>query len=512
MTLRFTCSAMLYSFSEFELDTEQSELRQNGAPVHLEPQAFDLLQLLVERAGRVVSRDEIHAAIWGDRIVSDAALASRIRDVRRALGDDGREQRFLRTVKGRGLRFVTEVISVANQIGPAVGETFDATEDIPSVAVLDIDLPASEPELQDLAEQVTDELTAALGAWRQFPVLSRSRAASARSSYCLGGRLSRVEGEIRLLVELIETASGNHIWSGRVSTGEGEVSGVAEKLAVRATGQVVIELEGAEARKSIRKAPDDMTAWELAIRAARVTHRMNPGDLDLALELAHRAADAAPEWIYPRILIADSLFLKAFRALPKAGANVGFTEAHAAARQALDIDGASWNAHSLTGLGELWANRNHDRALIHAEKALELNPSAIKASHFAGCVTGFSDQCERAIALQTRVLALDPTFKHRPVIEADMGLWHFLQGDFGAARQLLDRSVTWFPHFARAYHRRIALFGLTGDTEAAREARGNLNALGEFPSVDDVLSTYPLRNAAHEDMFREGLRKGGLAN
>ena len=114
MTLRFACSAMLYSFSGFELDTEQSELRQNGAPVHLEPQAFDLLQLLVERAGRVVSRDEIHAAIWGDRIVSDAALASRIRDVRRALGDDGREQRFLRTVKGRGLRFVTEVISVAD--------------------------------------------------------------------------------------------------------------------------------------------------------------------------------------------------------------------------------------------------------------------------------------------------------------------------------------------------------------------------------------------------------------
>lgn len=92
------------------LDPETRELRRGGKPVPIEPQVFDLLLVLVRSGGRVVSRDELLANVWGGRIVSDSTLDSRINAARRALGDSGEAQRLIRTVPRRGFRFLGEVV------------------------------------------------------------------------------------------------------------------------------------------------------------------------------------------------------------------------------------------------------------------------------------------------------------------------------------------------------------------------------------------------------------------
>ena len=98
-----------YRFSTFELDTERHEFRSNGELVALEPQVFDVLRHLVENHDRMVSRDELIEAVWGGRIVSDATISSRINAVRRALGDSGAKQEFVKTIPRRGFRFVAQV-------------------------------------------------------------------------------------------------------------------------------------------------------------------------------------------------------------------------------------------------------------------------------------------------------------------------------------------------------------------------------------------------------------------
>ena len=103
---------MLYLFDEFELDTRKVELRQGGIVVPLEPQVFALLLLLVENSERMVSKDEIVEKIWDRRAVSDSAITSRIKFARRALGDDGKSQRFIRTLHGQGFRFVADIKNV----------------------------------------------------------------------------------------------------------------------------------------------------------------------------------------------------------------------------------------------------------------------------------------------------------------------------------------------------------------------------------------------------------------
>jgi DNA-binding winged helix-turn-helix (wHTH) protein len=100
---------MIFSFGDWELDTGLYELRRQGQPAKVEPQVFDMLAFLVRHRDRVVSRDEIIEAVWEGRIVSEATISTCLKGARQAIGDDGRQQRLIKTVHGRGFRFVGDV-------------------------------------------------------------------------------------------------------------------------------------------------------------------------------------------------------------------------------------------------------------------------------------------------------------------------------------------------------------------------------------------------------------------
>jgi DNA-binding winged helix-turn-helix (wHTH) protein len=106
------------TFGEFEIDAALFELRRDGQRVPIEPKVFDLLSYLVRHSQRVVTRDEIFAAVWPNECVSDAALAYAIRGARKAIGDDGRQQRLIRTVQRRGFHFVGDVVRTPDLAAP----------------------------------------------------------------------------------------------------------------------------------------------------------------------------------------------------------------------------------------------------------------------------------------------------------------------------------------------------------------------------------------------------------
>ncbi|MEJ2298358.1 MAG: transcriptional regulator [Woeseiaceae bacterium] len=101
--------SMIYAFGSLEIDLAKVELRDNGESRSIEPQVFALIAYLAEHRDRMVSRDELFEKLWEGRVVSDSALASRIKSARRALGDDGRTQAIIKTVHGQGLRFIADV-------------------------------------------------------------------------------------------------------------------------------------------------------------------------------------------------------------------------------------------------------------------------------------------------------------------------------------------------------------------------------------------------------------------
>jgi DNA-binding winged helix-turn-helix (wHTH) protein len=101
---------LIYRFEDYSLDAERRELRCGSDLIAIEPQVFDLLQYLIANRGRVVSKDDLIAAVWNGRIVSDSTLTTRINAARCAVGDSGIRQRLLRTFSRKGIRFIGEVV------------------------------------------------------------------------------------------------------------------------------------------------------------------------------------------------------------------------------------------------------------------------------------------------------------------------------------------------------------------------------------------------------------------
>ena len=115
-------TAQIYAFEHFKLDVGAFSLRTEDEEISLEPQVMSLLVYLVQHGDAVVSRDELLDELWGHRYVSDSAVATQIKALRRALGDDGRTQRLIKTVHGRGYRFVAPVerVQATPQAKPVV--------------------------------------------------------------------------------------------------------------------------------------------------------------------------------------------------------------------------------------------------------------------------------------------------------------------------------------------------------------------------------------------------------
>lgn len=111
-------AGVVWRFDDFELDTAVYELRGSGTVIRVEPQVFDVMTQLVGNHDRLVTKEELFDTVWGGRFVGEAALTSRIKAARRALGDDGESQRYIRTVRGRGYQFVGTLIQPPQAVAP----------------------------------------------------------------------------------------------------------------------------------------------------------------------------------------------------------------------------------------------------------------------------------------------------------------------------------------------------------------------------------------------------------
>jgi DNA-binding winged helix-turn-helix (wHTH) protein len=161
-----------FLFDDYTLDTRRRELRRGPTLLHVEPQVFDLLEFLVGNRNRVVSKDDLLATVWGGRIVSESTLASRINAARRSIGDNGEQQRRIRTIIGKGVRFVGAV-GEQQDIGGLVNSTV-----VPplSIVVLPFTNLSNDPQQEYFADGITDDLTTDLSRMSGSFVIARNTA------------------------------------------------------------------------------------------------------------------------------------------------------------------------------------------------------------------------------------------------------------------------------------------------------------------------------------------------
>ena len=179
-----------YFFEDYALDTDRRELRRGADVVPTTPQVFDLLDYLIRNREHVVSKDDLVSAIWKGRIVSDAALTTRLNAARSVIGDSGDEQRLIKTLPRKGFRFVGAVHETNRPSGAATvpdsgaesSHPLLALPDKPSIAVLPFQNMSGDTEQEYFADGIVEEITTALSRFRSLFVIARNSASLTRAA------------------------------------------------------------------------------------------------------------------------------------------------------------------------------------------------------------------------------------------------------------------------------------------------------------------------------------------
>ena len=308
---------MLYRFEDLSLDTDRRELRRGASLVRIEPQVFDFLLYLIRNRERVVSKDDLMGAVWGGRIVSESALTNRINAARSAIGDSGEQQRLIKTLQRKGIRFVGAVSEERQPAGIATAPIAAeqpapafALPDRPSIAVLPFANLSGDPEQEYFADGMADEIITALARCQWLFVIARNssfiykgKAVDVRQigrelgvRYVLEGSVRRGGNRLRFTGQLVDATSGAHIWADRF---DGEMSDVFE-LQDRFTESVVAAIEPklqfAEIGRLKQKPAANLHAYDLLLRAQQFEHEFTEASLAAALNCLKQALAIDPTY------------------------------------------------------------------------------------------------------------------------------------------------------------------------------------------------------------------------
>jgi TolB-like protein/tetratricopeptide (TPR) repeat protein len=291
-----------FHFQDCILRPALRQILRDGRPLPLGARAFDVLQHLVANAGRVVGRDELMLAVWGDAVVGDNNLNVQVATLRHLLGREA-----VLTVAGRGLRFGHPVRAVA------APEDAPEPPDRPSVAVLpfaDLGAAAAWPWL---ADSIVEDVTTELSRFRDLFVVARNSAFAWRGQardvraiaralgvrYVVEGSIRMAGGQVRATAQLIEAAAGNHVWAEHFDGAVEDPFAMPARIAAGIVAALAPQIEGAESRRMRRAPPADLGAFGLAqsawavMSAGEMAFDQAPRERAAALARAALAADPA---------------------------------------------------------------------------------------------------------------------------------------------------------------------------------------------------------------------------
>jgi TolB-like protein len=292
------------------LDTDRRELKRSGELIPLEPQVFDLLVYLVQNRDRVVSKDDLIASVWEGRIVSDSTLTSRINAVRRAVGDSGEQQKVIRTIARKGIRFVGQVVEQEEAGGPPEGLQIPfALPERPSIAVLPFANMSGDPRQDYFIGGIGEEITIALSRVRWFFVIARhsgfaylGKGMDAKQiardlgvRYVLAGSVRCVGDRVRVSAQLIEGSTGNNVWARTYDRAVADIFAVQDEITQTIVAAIEPQLSRAERERARVKSRDNLDAWSTYQRGMFHLYRCTREDLIEARKLFRQATAIDPE-------------------------------------------------------------------------------------------------------------------------------------------------------------------------------------------------------------------------
>ena len=482
-------------FGPFVLDARTAELTNGATRVALPPQPVRILALLAERAGELVTRQEIQDAIWGDatHVDFDRALNFAVKQIREALEDDADAPSYIETLRGRGYRFIADVTVVevppveaahpAGGIAPpnAVGHSrspmrwaipallavvalgwlafarggFGDRPAIRSIVVLPIANLSGNSERDYVADAMTDAIIASLSQIESLRVISRTSALVYKDAKktipeiarelnvdaVMEGTLDEGSGGLQLAVTVRDKAE-QLWWSKTFNRGASEAPAiqydVARELAVRIGAPVPAAIAGHVAALK----PVDPRVYQAYARGRYFWNRRSNEDVRRALEEFRNAIAIDPSFAPAYAGLADSY--ASIGSYGFAAGEQAWQQAVAAAEKALQLDPNLAEAHTSRATIAEQYEYDWNRAGDEYRRALALNPGYATARHWYGYHQLLMGRPREAEAEIAAALQLDPL---SPIINANIGFARYIARDYDGALAHLRHVLDMHPQF-----------------------------------------------------------------
>jgi TolB-like protein/cytochrome c-type biogenesis protein CcmH/NrfG len=526
-------SRMILSFDDYEMDVERRELKRAETPVHVEPQVFDLLVYLVQNRDRVVSKDDLIAAVWGGRIVSESTLASRINAARTAVGDSGEEQKLIRTIARKGLRFVGTVRTQANGVeaalasGPSPDEIHEPSRpalplpDRPAIAVLPFINMSGDPEQDYFSDGISEDIITALSKLRWFFVIARNSsfiykgkavhlkqvAEELGVGYVVEGSVRRGGDRVRITVQLNDVATGSHIWAERYDRELADVFAMQDEITEAIVAAIEPKLYAAENFHAQRKPPDSMDAWDLVMRALSHYWRVTRQDTVVAQALLEKAISIDPNYGQALGVLATSYTFSAHMGWADMATAAPIAER--AALAAILADSEDPWAHHAMAYVHLFARR-FDDSLAEFELALRLNPNFSLAQGFYGVTLAYCGRWQEADLAARRALRLSPRDPYSAIYYGITAYAQFVGRNYEEAMRLAREAIRQRGDFVGGHRVLTAAAAMAGQVEVAKLALQGLRRAQPNISLTWLASQMPIKRDADREHYLEAFRSAGL--
>src|SRR5713226_8509641 len=472
-------AAEIFRFGNFELDRSAYELRRGGTAVHLQRIPFQLLSLLVERSGQLVTREEILERIWGKGVFVDSenSINTAVRKIRRTLNDVAGAPRFIITVPARGYRFAVPVSlrPPTSSVGIYEMPSPLPFRDKPSIAVLPFTNMSSDSDQEYFSDGITDDLITALSRLPGVFVVARSstftykgKAAKVQDigrelgvAYVLEGSVRKSENELRITAQLVDTTGGSHLWADRFDRPLKDIFALQDEIVQKIVTTLKLQLTLEQQGWISRKHTDNLEAYDYYLRGLVAFNFTKEGTAQ-ARQLWEKAVALDPEYAEAYAQLGRTYYWEwayHWSTDPQTPKRAFDLE-----RKALALDDTLPMAHSR--LSQLYSlERQYDQAIAEGERAIALDPNNADSHMIQAQVLNNAGRPEEALAPLAQAMRLNPHYP--PMYSVELGRAYCSIGRYAEAIATLTEA-----------NKRIPSFGLVHILLA-------LSYLGQWPSQEE---------------------------
>ena len=514
---------MLFLFDNFSVDADRRELRHGGELRSVEPQVFDLLEFLIRNRDHLVSRDELLAAVWSGRIVSESTLASRINAARAAIGDNGEDQRLIRTVTRKGFRFVGPVHEGQKPETGAAAEQPKSTlplPDRPSIAVLPFSNMSGDREQDYFADGICEDIITGLSKLRWFFVIARNSSFTYKGKavdvrqvgrelgvrYVLEGSVRKGGNRVRITVQLIDAATGKHLWADHYDRELIDIFALQDEITRKVVAAIEPKLLEAEGIRSQNRSPQDLDAWDMLIRANSLFWRLTRDESQAAISILKQVIERYPLYAPAYSILAFALLVSRQGGWHLMEPQV--TQAAALASRAVELDDSDPWAHLALGF-VAFTRRRTDEAVDEFQRALDLNPNFAAAHGFLGCALAFDGRSDAAIDHIEQAIRTSPHDPQNALLNAAYAAAHYQAGRYTQAISLGRKAIQQRSELTNGHRIYVASLAQAGRIDEARAALARLQELHPDNSIAWIERNVPYTPGPMAK-FLEGFRKAGL--